>query len=56
MQKYRLLVRVDWEEPTGESQDTKQARKGKEKWLWGTLVPKARHKNGQRGVGDLAQW
>lgn len=40
MQKYCPLVRVHWEEPTGESQDTEQDRKGKEKWLLGSLSPK----------------
>lgn len=50
MQKYHLLVRVDWEEPTGESQDTKQARKGREKWLWGTLSLKLITKMDRGGV------
>lgn len=53
MQKYRLLVRVDWEEPTGESRDTKQARKGKREVVMGHSVPKVHHKNGQRGRAPL---
>lgn len=33
MQKYRPLVRVGWEELTGESRPERE----KEKWLWGSL-------------------
>lgn len=44
MQKYRSLVRVDWEEPTGRA-----GKKGKREVVMGQPVPKAHHKNGQRG-------